>query len=266
MWNKKHTAVAFAITAVLIIVGVGYVRISNEMNSKEKTTDTSLSGIRERGKLVVGTYPVVEPMTFVDKSGQVVGFDMDMVKAVAADIGVPVEIKQINFQDLIGAAETGQIDLIACVMTITPERSERILFSIPYFNTGQMIITLKNNTDIRGPDDLTNKRVGVQKDTTAEKAAMKYVNHSLIVSYDDWNLAPEDLKKGKTDAILFDIGAFSLVKNNPELKIVGTPLTQDFYGLATKKGNDAFMEEVNKVLREIKRNGKLKELEDKWLR
>jgi len=90
------------------------------------------------------------------------------------------------------------------------------------------------------------------------------VNQSLLVLYDDWTLAPEDLKGGKTDAILFDVGAYILVQHNAELKIVGEPLTQEFYGFATQKNNNALIAEVNSILREMKRSGELKELENKW--
>jgi len=253
----KHKArLLCSLLFILVVSGCAH----NQLQS----TDQSLQSIKEKGRLVVGTYPVVEPMTFINQSGEVTGFDMDIVRQIASKIGVAIEIKQINFQDLIPSAKKGDIDLIACVLTITPARSEEVLFSIPYFNTGQMIITRKENNNIHGPADLKDKRVGVQKGTTAETAALEYVNQSLLVLYDDWTLAPEDLKGGKTDAILFDVGAYILVQHNAELKIVGEPLTQEFYGFATQKNNNALIAEVNSILREMKRSGELKELENKW--
>jgi ABC-type amino acid transport substrate-binding protein len=262
--GNKEYSIVFCLAAFMAIVLLLGLTSCAPVQTDKQAADNSLSDIKAKGTLVVGTYPVIEPMSFIDDSEAVVGFDMDVAGEIARQLGVAMEIKQMNFQDLIPAAQNGEIDLIACVMTITPERAEQVLFSIPYFSTGQMIITRKDNNDINQPEDLKGKKVGAQRGTTAEKAALQYVNSSFLVLYDDWTLAPDDLKNGKTDAILFDIGAFGLVKDNPELKIVGAPITQEYYGLATKLGNDALMDEINSVLREMKRNGELDSLNSKW--
>lgn len=156
-------------------------------------------------------------------------------------------------------------------MTITQERSTKALFSTPYFNGGQVILTKTDNKDINTIDDLKNRKIGVQVDTVSEEQAKKITTANLVTTYASWE-NPEDkgkiiydLKNGKTDAVIVDyIQAVDSVEKDAEVKIVGSPFTQEFYGAVTNLDNKTLMNAVDNVLRDIKKEGVLKNIEDKW--
>ncbi len=252
----------YRIYAFVIVLSL--VLVSGCTSTTHEASDPSLTNVVSKGVLVVGAIPDYPPMESIDETGNLVGYDIDLVREIAAEIDVTPEFRQIAWGDLFDAVKSGEVDMIISAITITPERSETMLFSVPYFDAGQVITVKKENTDINGPEDLMGKRVGVQSGTTCEEAALQYVDE--VVGYESYDPIIADLKEGNVDALVTDlIGSTGHVKNNPELKIVGEPFTQEYYGIATKLGNDALMERVNEILREMKRNGKLDELKTKWL-
>lgn len=228
--------------------------------------DPSLEEVQKSGKLVVGSISDYPPMEFIDESGNIVGYDIDVTKEIASELGVTPEYKQILWGDLFDAVKSGEVDIIISAITITPERSEEMLFSSPYFEAGQVITVQKDNQDIKTPEDLVGKKVGVQAGTTCEEAVLEYVDKSSVIGYESYDPIIADLKKGEVDALVTDlIGSIGFVSNHPELKIVGEPFTDEYYGIATKQGNDSLMQKINSILRQMKRKGKLSELEDKWM-
>jgi len=227
--------------------------------------DSSLTDIKERGKLIVGTFPKITPMTYHDEQGNNVGHDIDVIKEVASQLGVSIEFKEIFFPDMLEAVKKGEVDVAISAITITTERSKEMLFSAPYFDAGQTIIAQKNNENIKSPQDLRDKKVGVPRGTTCEKTAKEYVDPENLESYDDFEEV-ELLVNGKLDAIVHDyVAAVDFVKKYPTLKIVGEPFTQEYYGIASHKDNKALIDKIDKILREMKRDGQLKEIWNKWI-
>ncbi len=258
---KIHRLYLFCIVSVLLVSGC--------TSTTPEVSDPSLTNIIERGTLVVSTYPHIDPMTYKDEAGNNMGHDIDMANEIAKELGVSLQIEELFFPDMLAAAKNGDVDLGISSITITAERSEIMLFSIPYFDAGQVIIVRNDTTDVDSPEDFAGKKIGVVKGTTGEKAvlALEGINTSLVISYDKNEDRDVDLKNGVIDLLVGDItGAVGTIRNNPELKVVGNPFTQEYYGIVTKLGNDALMERVNEILREMKRNGKLDELKTKWLK
>ena len=248
---------------VLLFSLVGY----RFTHVQQPITDYSLLNVKERGELLVGTNVPYEPMEFVDENNNIVGFDIDVAKEIASHLGVSLNITNFEWNDLFTAVKTGKVDIAIASITITPERAKEMLFSIPYFNGGQVIVVRKNDTDIRIPEDLIDKKVGVQGGTTCEKVALEYTNSSMIITYNSSDLPIEALKNSEIDAVVIDyVAASNYVKKTPSLKIVGEPFTQEFYGIVTKKSNVALMNEIDNILRKMKRSGKLDEIKSKWLK
>ena len=140
-------------------------------------------------------------------------------------------------------------------------------FSDPYFNAGQVVVTTADKADgIGGVEDLDGKKVGVQAGTTSEVEAKKYTDPSLVSGFADYDLAKSALLNGVIDVIIIDYpAAFGVVSGEATLKIIGNPFTQEFYGVAVKKGEEKLLAEINKTIRRLKKEGKLGELEQKWL-
>ncbi|MFH0875036.1 MAG: transporter substrate-binding domain-containing protein [archaeon] len=262
--KKKFQLIVF-LFFLLLIFGCSKSTVQTE---EQQTADRSLLNVKERGKLVVGISPPSEPSIYKNEStGEYYGFEIEIIKEIASGINVPFELKTYLWEDFFEAAKSGDVDFIITTITITSERSKEMLFSVPYFDAGQVITVRKDNEDIKIPEDLKGKKVGVGGGTTGEQIVLKYVDNSSVIRFENNDPTIEALKKGVIDARVLDyMLSMSDEKNNPELKIVGEPFTQEYYGIATKLGNDALMNEINRVLREMKRTGKMKEIKDRWLK
>ncbi|MBD3202826.1 transporter substrate-binding domain-containing protein [Candidatus Woesearchaeota archaeon] len=265
--KKTNGSIFLVLILTLIIVAACTKKTEVQQKNDNQITDNSLINVKKRGKLIIGAIPDYPPMEYIDENGDHVGYDIDVVKEIASQLGVDSEIKQIMWGDLFNAVKSGEVDLIISSITITQERQQEMLFSVPYFDAGQTIVVQKNTKDISSPGDLKGKKIGVNAGTTCEKIALEYANNEDVIGYPGYDPIINDLKNNEIDAMVTDlIGASNYVKNNPDLKLVGEPFTQEFYGIATKLGNNALMEEIDRILRNMKRSGKLKEIKNKWLK
>ena len=236
---------------------------SNKQLNNDRPSDTSLIDIKKKNKLYVGIDIPYGVMEFYDKSGKPAGIDIDIANEIASRIDVSVEFKTMPFSELFDALKEGEVDVVISAVTITPERQEEMLFSVPYLDAGVSIAVRKDNTDIKSIEDLKGKRVGVLKGTIAEKlvAKSKYISPSLVKSYLKNDERLQDLLDGKLDAIVVHF----IVKDLPSVKLVGEPLSQSYYGVVAKLKDITLMDEINKTLRELKRSGKLREIKQKYV-
>lgn len=263
--NKKIILSTICLILIGILLWVGgksYFRAS-----REKITDPLLKKIKSEGKIIVGTDASFPPMESVNETGEIVGFDVDLAQEIAKDLKVKVEIKNISWDKLFDALLNKEVDMIIAGVTITPERAKIYAFSDPYFNAGQAIVTTSEKSEeIKGIEDLAGKKLGVQLETTAEIEAKKLTDPELVISYENYDLALNDLLAGKIDAIIVDypVGA-NMVAKTKNLKIVGEPFTQEFYGVVVRKEDKVLLEQINKTIRRLKMEGTLKQLETKWL-
>ncbi|MGC9031412.1 MAG: basic amino acid ABC transporter substrate-binding protein [Minisyncoccia bacterium] len=265
--DKKLTIIFIIILILGGITGAYFYLFSKNQEKKATWTDPLLLKIKEEGKIVFGTEASYPPMENIDENGNFVGIDIEIAKEIAKDLGVKAEFKNIPFDTIFDKVNNGEVDAAISAITITPERIEKLLFSDPYFNAGQVILTLSNRNDISGQGSLYNKKVGVQSNTTSFLEAQKYVKSDLIVQYESYDLAKKDLLENKIDAILIDFpAALSAVSENKNFKIVGEPFTQEFYGIAVRKDSTALLNEINKTIRRLKIENRLEEIINKWLR
>jgi len=261
---------AFTLTALIIVVALlGYywryqLQNTTPKITQEEITDTTLKSILSRGKIVVGTEATYPPMEYIDKNGNFVGVDIDIAKEIASDLGVKVEFKNIVWDKIFKSLLQKKVDILLSSITILPERAKIMAFSDPYFNAGQVIVIRKDEAAaIKGTEDLHDKRLGVQKDTTSDYTAQKYTDK--VMRYETYDVAEKDLLAGKLDAIIVDYTAgMGLIKGDSNLEIVGEPFTEEFYGVAVRKEDRALLQRINQTIVRLKREGKLKEIESKW--
>ncbi len=235
------------------------------------SSDPSLENVKKSGKLIIGVDFSYGVMELFDKDNKPAGIDIDLGNEIASRLGVKAEFKEFNWENLFSIIENHEVDVVMSSVTITEDRAKKMLFSSPYFNGGQVILTLASTTDINTIDDLKNRKIAVQIDTTSQDAAKKVTSDSLITTYSSWENPNEkggivyDLKAKKFDAIIVDyIQALESIKKDSEVKIVGDPFTQEYYGIATHLDNKSLIDAVNVALRDIKKEGILKKIEDKW--
>jgi len=257
--------IILATITILILAGTG-IFLYNEL-LPEEIKDPLLRKIKEQGEIIVGTDATYPPMESIDQEGNFLGMDIDIAKEIASDLEVEVKFRNIIWEEIFDTVREGEVDMIISSITITPERAETMSFSDPYFNAGQVIVIRTDKQEvIKGVEDLLGHTLGVQVETTSEEEAKKHTDPSLVKSYENYDLAKEDLLEGEIDVIIIDYpAAIGMVAGEKDLQIVGVPFTQEFYGVATQKNQKVLLSEINKTIRRLKREGKLKELEEKWL-
>ena len=221
-------------------------------------------------KLTIATDATWPPMEFVDKDKNIVGFDIDMMKAIAAEAGFEVEFKNTAWDGIFAGLATDKYDAVISSVTITEERQKTMDFSAPYVNAGQVLVVKKDLAGMDKLDQFTGKSVGAQIGTTGAIEISK--NKAITLkSYDEIGLAIEDLANGRIDAVVCDSPiAADFALQNPQykdvLKIVGEPFTTEEYGIAVNKGNKEVLDLINDGLAKVMKKGTNKELEKKWLK
>ena len=218
-------------------------------------------------KVVVATDAAFPPMEFVDENKEIVGFDIDLMNAIAERAGFEIEWVNTRWDGIFVALASGEFDAVSSAATITDEREEIVDFSNPYFNAGQMIAVLEDRADeIQSPEDLPGLKVGVQSGTTGDIASSE-IDGVEVVRYDEITLAFQALANGTIDAIVND-GPVSadIIAKNPELGavMVGDPFTDEFYGIAVQPDMPELLDAINNALAELIADGTYNEIHNKW--
>jgi len=218
-------------------------------------------------KITVATDATWPPFEFVDeKTKEFVGFDIDLMKAIAAEAGFEVEFVNVAWDSLLAGMATGQYDAACSAMTITEERKKQFDFSDPYYNAGQLIAVRVDETRINGPADLAGKVVGAQLGTTGAIEVGK-IQGATLKNYDTVDLAFLDLINGQIDAVVADNPLVTgyVAKYAGKIKSVGKPFTDEYYGIAVRKNAPEILAAINKGLKAVMDKGLIAQLEQKWL-
>ncbi len=225
--------------------------------------------IIQKDNVIVGISFDSKPFGFKDTDGQIKGLEADLAKEIVKRLlgsEDKVIFKNVNAQDRINAAKSGDVDMVISTMTITPQRKKQINFSNPYFIAGQ-VICVRKDSKIDSIYDLMNKRVIVELGTTGEKNIKRFIPNALIQGYNNNFDAMESFKSGFADAITTDDSLLQgLVAENQEYLLLPGKLTKEPYGIAFRKSKDtkSFKKRVNEIIKEIKSDGTLIQLKDKW--
>ena len=220
--------------------------------------------------VTVATDATWPPMEMVDANKNIVGFDIDLIKAVAKEAGFKVEFKNTAWDGIFAGLEAGKYDAIISSVTITDERKKTMDFSDPYINAGQILVVPKADKTTKVVADLKGKKVGAQIGTTGAFEIKKVAGVELK-TYDEIGLAFEDLATGRIDAVVCDTPvaanyALQSKEYKGKLKIVGQPFTEEYYGVVVKKGNKELLDLLNKGIKAVKDKGLDKPIVKKWLR
>lgn len=230
-------------------------------------------GPKQPSKIVIASDATFPPMEMVDENKNIVGFDIDLMNAAAKAGGFTVEFKNTAWDGIFAGLDAGKYDAVMSSVTITDERKKTMDFSIPYINAGQILVVKSEVNGVSSLADLKGKVVGAQIGTTGAFEIDKVKDADKITekTYDEIGLAFEDLANGRVTAVVIDTPvAANYALQNPnykgKLKIVGAPFTQEFYGVAVKKGNAKVLDVINAGLKKVLDAGDNKAIEDKWLK
>lgn len=267
--------VAMLAIGVLAIgtVGCGASNSSKEeakAASKETSADSgsgdavTLQSIKTKGKLVIGTsadYPPYEFHKEINGKDQIVGFDIEIAKEVAKDLGVELEIKDMDFDGLLVAEQAKKIDIVVAGMNPTDERKQNVDFSDIYYNADNSFIVRKGEEDtIKTVEDLKGKKIGVQKGSVQETYAQDNFKDSELKSLAKVTDLTLDLDSKKIDAILVNTPVAQInCDKNPKLGTSPLVLKDIELGaaVAMKKGSTELQTEINKTIKRLKDSGKI---------
>ena len=231
------------------------------------TTAAADLGLLEPGRLQVASDIPYAPFEFTEPgSNEVVGFDVDLVKAIAATphVGITdVEFIKQRFDTIILSVAQGRFDMAASSFSITPERAKQIDFSDGYFTATQSVM-VKTGSDITGIDDLRGRRIGVQRGTTGADLAAT-VQGAEVLRYEIIDDAFNALAADRVDAVINDyaVSAYAAERRD-DFEIVDRNPTVENYGLVFSKENTALRDAFNAGLAEIRANGTYDEIYRKW--
>jgi polar amino acid transport system substrate-binding protein len=209
---------------------------------------------------VVGTDAAYAPFESQNEKGEIVGFDIDVVKAAAAKAGIEVKFVNTPWEGIFNALGQGDRDMVVSAVTITDERKQTMDFSTPYFDAVQLIAVRENSKVVKF-DDLKKLKVGVQTGTTGDEAVTKLLGKTstAIKRFESTPLALKELESGGVDAVVADNGVVThYVANNPGSKfktVADKSFAPEQYGVAIKKGNAELLAKVNEGLAGIKADG-----------
>lgn len=205
--------------------------------------------------LIVGTNAEFPPFEYIEQ-GQIVGFDVDLMNEISKLTGKKVEFKNMAFDSLLIAMQTGKINCIVSGMTATDERRQHVNFSTPYFVSKQAVI-VPENSDIKKFEDLKGKKIGVVIGYTGDMVVTDmYKDTSSITRYEATGQAIMALTAGKVDAAVLDMEpAKEYVANNEGIKVLDTALAEEEYSIALPKDKTGLLDEINKALQTLKENG-----------
>ncbi len=219
----------------------------------------------EAGKLTMATNATFPPYEMTTDSGDIEGIDVDTAKAIAEKLGLELQIDDMDFDAALLSVQQGKADIAMAGITVTDERKAVMAFSDSYA-TGIQSIIVPEGSDIASPDDLAGKKIGTQRGTTGYIYCTDDFGEDSVVAYDNGLTAVQALNNGQVDAVVIDNApAKEYVAANPGLKVLETSYAEEDYAIGMSKDNTALVEAVNAALEELKADGTLQSIVDKYI-
>lgn len=220
-------------------------------------------------KLVVATNPEWPPMEFLDDNKNIIGYDVDMFKAVAAEAGMEAEFKMTAWDGIFAGIAAGNYDVIASAVTITPERQRAFAFTVPYYDVRQIVV-LRKGDSASDFADLAGKVIGGQIGTTGIFVAQKSGVKMTIREYDNVGLAMQDLLNSRIDAVVCDSPVALYYANQKEgfsdqLTVAFRTEATESFGFVVSKNRKDLVERLNKGIEAVRAKGIEAEIIRKWM-
>ncbi|WEA52416.1 amino acid ABC transporter substrate-binding protein [Weissella paramesenteroides] len=264
-WRRQIIGNGLVIIVLALIGGFFWYRSVHSQDTwRQVTADKTV---------VIGVDDTFVPMGFRDKSGKLIGYDVDLARASLKKIGLKAKFQPIDWSMKETELKTGHIDMIWNGYTINSDRKKKVAFSNPYHHDRQVIVTMKNQ-QINKLSDLKGKRLGAQTGssgllTYTEKGnSLRKIVGSDAQQYDTFDKALNDLQVGRLNAVLIDAdyaGYYIAHEKDPEaLKIIQTNFGTDSYGVGMRKGDVNMRNKVNEALAQVKKDGTIDKISQRY--
>jgi polar amino acid transport system substrate-binding protein len=255
----------FSLFLILLLIPL----LSHAVSTFEIFEASALNQVVKRNKLVVGMEVKFFPFEYSDTRGGPIGFDVDLARLAAKELGVEIEIKDMEFSGLIPALQGGKIDMIISGMTRTLDRAKTVTFTVPYFETGLCaLLSNKKAPDVTEISQLNdpNRVIAVKLGTTGDIVASKLFPKARLNRYKEETACVLDVVAGRADAFIYDqlsIGKHH--RQNPDTThAILKPFTYEPYAIAIRSGDFVFLTWLNQFLETIKADGRYEELHRKY--
>ena len=269
--NRREFLAAFGtVAAGAVLAGCGNSNAtSTDSSSDAKSDEKKGMTLIEDGKLTVVAELGFAPFEYMDeKTGEPVGFDVDVINAVAEKIGLTASyLPNQKFDTLVPIIKQGgKADVSIAAITITDERLESVDFSEPYLDSNQAIVVAKGSSETEETLNDASKQVVCQGGTTGDEWIGENLPDAVRVPVDDVTAALTGVQTGLYQAMVVDlpVASYMLAQSFSDLQIVKEIPTGEQYGIAVSKDNPELTQAVNKALEDMKSDGTMKEIETKW--
>ena len=269
---KKISLAVFAMMMVAMLAVFAGCSSSSDTNSGTADSgtaqDNSLQNVLDKGTLVLGLDDSFPPMGFRDENNNVVGFDIDVATEVANRMGVELKLQPIEWSTKEMELNTGSVDCLWNGLSIDDERKQAMDLSEPYM-TNRMVLVVLNDSEYTDQASLAGKTIGVQNGSTAEKILEESDFSKTIgntIGFKDNVTAFMELETKGIDAIFMDevVANYAITSQNKDFKVLEDGLTEEEYAVGFKKGNTALKNEVQKYIDEMKADGTMTQISEKW--
>lgn len=227
-----------------------------------------LKTIQEKGVINVGLEGTYPPFSFVDESGKLAGFEVELAEALAKELGVKAKLQPTPWDGILAALQSKRLDVVVNQVTISEERKAKYAFSKPYTVSGIQALVLKKNLEslnIKGAADLAGKKVGVGLGTNYEQWVKQEVPKADVRTYNDDPAKFQDLRVGRIDAILIDrLAALEYAQKAKDTAVAGEAFSRLDSGIALRKGEPELLDAIDKALDKLRADGTLAKLSTKY--
>ena len=240
---------------------------SSEAASSEAASETETAELStvEPGKLIMSTNAAFPPYEMTTDSGEFEGIDIETAQAIADKLGLELQIDDMDFDAALLAVQQGKADMVMAGVTVTDERQNVMDFTDSYA-TGIQSIIVKEDSDIVSVDDLAGKKIGTQRGTTGYLYCSDDFGDENVVAYDNGLTAVQMLNNGQVDCVVIDNApAKEFIAANPGLKLLDTAYVEESYAIGVGKGNTELKDAINTALEELKADGTLQTIVDKYI-
>lgn len=239
--------------------------------SDDVATETEGNGEQGMEASLEDTYTLVTDNSFVPfefiENDELVGFDIDLIHAIADEAGFELEVEQTNFDGIIPGLQTGQFDIAVAGIGITEERKAVIDYSDPYFESGLAIGVRVDNENIEDIEDLEGKTIATRLGSTSSAYISEHIEGANASEFEQLDQAYLAVENGSADAVLYDdpnVRYYIQTQGEDSLKVVGDLYEAEDYGIAITQGKPELVEAINDALQTLRDDGTYDEIYEEW--